>query len=72
MMTSSMRIVVTGVAGFLGSHLLDRLIAAGHRVVGIDNLSMGTLDNIRAHLENPGVPFSKAGRDRTGYIRGYH
>ncbi len=57
MITSSMRIVVTGVAGFLGSHLLDRLLAAGHRVIGIDNLSMGTLDNIRAHLENPAFRF---------------
>jgi UDP-glucose 4-epimerase len=57
MMTSSMRIVVTGVAGFLGSHLLDRLMAAGHRVVGIDNLSMGTLNNIHAHLDNPAFHF---------------
>jgi len=53
----SMRVVVTGVAGFLGSHLLDRLLAAGHRVIGIDNLSMGTLDNILAHLKNPAFRF---------------
>lgn len=57
MVTSFMRIVVTGVAGFLGSHLLDRLITAGHHVIGIDNLSMGTLDNVRTHLENPAFRF---------------
>jgi UDP-glucose 4-epimerase len=59
MITSSMRILVTGVAGFLGSHLLDKLLAAGHRVIGIDNLSMGTLDNILAHIDNPLFRFLK-------------
>lgn len=38
--------LVTGAAGFLGSHLVDRLIAAGHRVVGLDNLCTGSLENI--------------------------
>ncbi len=41
--------VVTGGAGFLGSHLCDRLIAEGHRVICIDNLITGSTDNI-AHL----------------------
>jgi dTDP-glucose 4,6-dehydratase len=41
--------VVTGGAGFLGSHLSDRLIAEGFRVVAIDNLITGSTDNI-AHL----------------------
>jgi dTDP-glucose 4,6-dehydratase len=41
--------VVTGAAGFLGSHLTDLLIARGHKVIGIDNLVTGTVDNI-AHL----------------------
>jgi dTDP-glucose 4,6-dehydratase len=45
-----MRVLVTGVAGFLGSHLADRLLVEGHTVLGIDNLSTGTLENI-AHLE---------------------
>ncbi|MSR05588.1 MAG: SDR family oxidoreductase [Gemmatimonadetes bacterium] len=44
-----MRILVTGAAGFLGSHLSDRLLADGHTVVGMDNLLTGSLDNI-AHL----------------------
>src|SRR5881227_2447575 len=41
--------VVTGGAGFLGSHLTDRLLAEGHRVIAIDNLITGNLANI-AHL----------------------
>jgi dTDP-glucose 4,6-dehydratase len=41
--------VVTGVAGFLGSHLADLLLAHGHRVIGIDNFVTGSVDNI-AHL----------------------
>ncbi|MGH9283713.1 MAG: GDP-mannose 4,6-dehydratase, partial [Acidimicrobiales bacterium] len=44
-----MRAVVTGAAGFLGSHLCDRLLARGDEVVGIDNLLTGRLENI-AHL----------------------
>jgi dTDP-glucose 4,6-dehydratase len=43
------RILVTGGAGFIGSHLCDRLLAEGHQVVAMDNLITGTLDNI-AHL----------------------
>ena len=46
-----MHILVTGAAGFLGSHLTDRLLAAGHSVLGVDNLSTGDLDNL-AHLAN--------------------
>ena len=44
-----MRVLITGAAGFLGSHLTDRFLAAGHAVVGMDNLLTGSLDNI-AHL----------------------
>jgi len=38
--------VITGGAGFLGSHLCDRLLADGHRVICVDNLDTGTLENI--------------------------
>ncbi len=44
-----MRILITGAAGFLGSHLCDRLLSDGHEVIGLDNFITGSRDNI-AHL----------------------
>jgi len=44
-------VLVTGAAGFLGSHLCDALLAKGHQVVGVDNLSTGSLENL-VHLQN--------------------
>jgi len=44
-----MRVLVAGAAGFLGSHLTDRLLGEGHSVVGVDNLSTGERSNL-AHL----------------------
>jgi dTDP-glucose 4,6-dehydratase len=44
-----MRVLITGAAGFLGSHLSDRFLAEGHEVVGMDNFISGSPDNI-AHL----------------------
>ena len=44
-----MRLLLTGAAGFLGSHLTDRLLAEGHHVIGMDNLSTGSERNV-AHL----------------------
>jgi dTDP-glucose 4,6-dehydratase len=52
-----LRIVVTGVAGFIGSHLCDRLLAEGHTVVGVDNLLTGSLRNITHHAGNPRFHF---------------
>ncbi|MGB4966463.1 MAG: GDP-mannose 4,6-dehydratase, partial [Microgenomates group bacterium] len=43
------RVLITGAAGFIGSHLCDRFVADGFQVVGMDNLLTGNLDNI-AHL----------------------
>ncbi len=46
-----MRVLITGAAGFLGSHLADRFLADGHSVVGMDNLITGSMENI-AHLQS--------------------
>ena len=51
------RILVTGGAGFLGSHLCDRLIAVGNDVICLDNLFTGSKDNIRHLLSNPYFEF---------------
>lgn len=45
-----MRVLITGAAGFLGSHLTDALLAEGHQVLGVDNLCTGTLENL-SHLK---------------------
>jgi dTDP-glucose 4,6-dehydratase len=45
------RVLVTGAAGFLGSHLSDRLLDEGHTVLGVDNFSTGNLENL-THLRN--------------------
>ena len=47
------RVLVTGGAGFLGSHLCDRLIADGHEVLCVDNFYTGSRQNIRHLLDNP-------------------
>src|SRR6187431_1831895 len=60
-----MRIVITGAAGFIGSHLSERLLDLGHSVVGIDNLITGDLANI-AHLSGRDFVFIR--HDVTNYI----
>ena len=54
-----MRVLITGAAGFLGSHLCDRYLADGHEVVGLDNFATGHPDNI-AHL---------VGHERFSFVR---
>jgi UDP-glucose 4-epimerase len=54
-----MRVLVTGGAGYIGSHLTDRLLADGHQVVVIDNLSLGKLANIEHNLDKPRFRFVK-------------
>ena len=51
------KFLITGGAGFIGSHLAERLLALGQRVTALDNLSTGNVDNL-AHLRsNPGLHF---------------
>lgn len=61
-----MRILITGGAGFLGSHLCDRFLAEGHQVVAIDNLITGNVNNI-AHLAG-NTDFHFIRHDVTNYI----
>jgi len=61
-----MRILITGAAGFLGSHLSDHLLADGHEVIGMDNFVTGNPDNI-AHLAG-NEKFSFYKRDVSNYI----
>lgn len=54
-----MKILVTGGAGFIGSHLVDRLVQEGHRVVIYDNLSLGRMENIQDSLQTGKCDFLK-------------
>jgi dTDP-glucose 4,6-dehydratase len=58
--------VVTGGAGFLGSHLADLLLGRGHRVIVLDNLVTGTVDNLARQAGNPQFRFIK--QDVTEYL----
>lgn len=61
-----MKVFITGVAGFLGSHLADRLLDLGYDVVGVDNLDGGFLENV-----NPKVKFYKEDCDNLEMMKKY-
>jgi dTDP-glucose 4,6-dehydratase len=65
-----MRILVTGAAGFLGSHLSDRLLAEGHSVVGMDNFLTGHPDNIAHLIGNPRFEFVQHDVTNFVYVEG--
>lgn len=52
-----MKIILTGAAGFLGSHISDRLIKEGHSVIGLDDLSTGSMSNLEHLIDNPKFNF---------------
>lgn len=52
-----MRVLVAGGAGFLGSHLVDALILAGHEVLAVDNCFTGSKENLAQHSRNPNFEF---------------
>jgi UDP-glucose 4-epimerase len=58
--------LVTGAAGFIGSHLVDRLLELGHRVVGIDNLVLGRMANLADARRNPHFEFRELDVNQTG------
>ncbi len=60
------RILITGAAGFLGSHLAERFLADGHEVIGIDNFITGRVENIDHFFKNPRFNFIQ--HDVTNFI----
>lgn len=64
-----MRVLVTGGAGFIGSHLCKRLVNEGHQVVAVDNLSNGSLENLKGLEESPQFTFYEFDVNNTVKLR---
>jgi UDP-glucose 4-epimerase len=52
-----MKVLITGGAGFIGSHLVDKLIDRGHEVICVDDLTKGRVENVSRHLDQPSFRF---------------
>lgn len=59
MLKNNLTIGVTGAAGFIGSHLCERLLAEKFKVIAVDNLSKGSMDNIKSLITNKNFSFKK-------------
>ncbi len=68
-MWTSQKVLVTGGASFIGSHLVDQLVQRGARVRVVDDLTSGRLENIRGHLANGKVEFIQADLREPGVTR---
>jgi dTDP-glucose 4,6-dehydratase len=66
-----MRVLITGAAGFLGSHLCDRFLAEGHSVVGLDNFITGHPENLAHLIGNPRFEFVEHNISSYTYIAGH-
>lgn len=69
MIGDRMRVLVTGGAGFIGSHVVDALLARGDAVTVLDNLSSGSLDNLKIHKKSPSFRFIRGDIRTTGAVR---
>jgi len=65
-----MRVLLTGAAGFLGSHLAERLLREGHQVLGVDNLSTGQSRNLDRLAQYPGFRFLRGDASRPLAVEG--
>jgi len=67
-----MKILITGGAGFIGSHLVDKLLEEGYEVKVLDNLSTGSLENLKYWFGHKGFEFIKGDmRNKKNYKRGF-
>jgi UDP-glucose 4-epimerase len=65
-----LRVLVTGGAGFIGSHLVDALMKSGYEVRVVDNLSQGRIENISRWMGRPGFEFIKGDVTDEDLMRG--